>query len=272
MKRSLVTISHVITLCVFAAIFSSTTVAQSESDKTDNKEKAEAIIKKAIQNLGGDRYLQIKTQVGRGKYSQIREGTVISFQSFVDVIVFPDKERADFKGGGSRIIQANSGNTGWLYDDSLDVIKAQNESQVANFKLGIRTSLDNLLHGYWKGEAELTYVGKRPATLGKRNEVVKLNYKDGFVVEFEFASEDGLPQKALYKRASNDGEEIKEEDRYAQFIDVGGVKTPFIIDRFSNGKQTSRINYESVDFNKTISDAIFTKPANAKDAKKDLKF
>ena len=33
----------------------------------------------------------------------------------------------------------------------------------------------------------MTYVGNRPATLGKRNDVVRLTYKDGLVVEFEFA-------------------------------------------------------------------------------------
>lgn len=230
------------------------------------------IINTAVQSLGGEKYLQVKTQIGKGKFSLIREGTLISFQSFVDVIVFPDKERTDFKGQGSRSVQANSGNAGWLYDDSLDTIKVQNEAQIASFKLGIRTSLDNLLRGHWKGDAELTYIGKRPATLGKRNEVVRLTYKDGFTVEFEFAAEDGLPQKATYKRTNADGEEVKEEDRYAQFIEVGGVKTPFIVDRFTNGKQSSRINYESVDLNKTIPDSIFAKPANSKDAKKDIKF
>ena len=246
--------------------------AQVETNGADSKEKAEAVIKKAVQNLGGEKYSQVKSQVGRGKFSIIKGGAVVSFQTFVDVIVFPDKERTDFKGGGSRTVQANSGNVGWVYDGGQELIKAQNESQVANFKLGIRTSLDNLLRGSWKNEAELAYVGKRPATLGKRNDVVKLTYKDGFTVEFEFAADDGLPQKAIYKHTTGDGEEIKEEDRYAQFIDIGGVKTPFIVDRYSNGTPSSRINYESVDFNKQIPDSIFVKPSNPKDAKKDLKF
>ena len=237
-----------------------------------NDAKAEEVLFKAVTNLGGNRYLQVKSQVGRGKFSVIKENTLISFQTFVDVIVFPDKERTDFKGGGSRTIQTNSGNTGWVYDGDQELIKVQNEGQIANFKQGIRTSLDNLLRGGWKNEAELTYIGRRPATLGKRNDVVKLTYKDGFAVEFEFAADDGLPQKAIYKRTNPDGEEIKEEDRYAQFIDVAGIKTPFIIDRVSNGTPSSRINYQSIEFNKNIPDSIFAKPSNVKDAKKDLKF
>ena len=262
-------ISHSILLCF--CTLSLTVAAQVETNKADAKEKAEAVIKKAVQILGGDLYLQTKTQVGRGKFSVIREGGIVSFQSFVDVIVFPDKERTDFKGRGSRSVQVNTGSTGWVFDGEQELIKVQNEKQIADFKQSIRTSLDNLLHGKWKDEAELTYIGKRPATLGKRNDVIKLTYKDGFTVEFEFATDDGLPQKALYKRTDATGEETKDEDHYAQFIDVGGVKTPFIIDRWTNGKQSSRINYESVEFNKAIPDSIFTKPSNPKDAKKDLK-
>ena len=234
-------------------------------------EKAEEVIQKAIQNLGGEKYLQVKTQIGRGKFSVIRDGTVISFQSFIDVIVFPDKERTEFKGGGVKSVQTNVGNAGWTFDGDSALIKLQDEKQIENFKRGMRVSLDHLLRGAWRNDATLTYVGKRAATLGKRNEVVKLTYKDGLVVEFEFAADDGVPQKAVYKHLNTDNEEIKEEDRYAQFLDFNGIKSPFIIDRFTNGTQSSRINYESIELNKTIPDSIFTKPSNPKELKKDLK-
>ncbi len=102
------------------------------------------------------------------------------------------------------------------------MIKVQSEKQIEDFRRGIRVSLDHLLRGNWRNDATLSYVGKRAATLGKRNDVVKLTYKDSLVVEFEFAADDGVPQKAIYSRLNADNEEIKEEDRYAQFIDVDG--------------------------------------------------
>ena len=258
-------------VAAIAAFAAAGTAAQSDAGNGQT-EKAEAVIAKAVQNLGGERYLNVRSQIGRGKFSVIKENTVVSFQTFVDVIVFPDKERTEFKGGGTRTIQTNVGNTGWVFDGAQELIKIQSEDQVASFKRGIRVSLDNLLRGHWKGDAAVTYVGKRPATLGKRNEVIKLTYKDGLTVEFEFAADDGLPVKAIYKTAGDEGtDEVKEEDRYAQFIEVDGVKTPFIIDRFTNGQQSSRINYLTVEFNKSIPDSIFAKPSNPKDAKKDIK-
>ena len=240
------------------------------SAQTDKNEKADAVIKKAVEKLGGEKYLTVQTQIGRGKFSQLREGAVISFQKFIDVIAFPDKERTEFSGGGSRIVQTNYKNSGWIFDDDAGVIKEQSEDQVLNFKRGIRASLDNLLRGGWRGDAELKYAGKRQAGIGRSNDVVKLVYKDGFEVEFEF-SEDGMPVKSIYKRTNADGETVKEEDRYAQFVDVQGIRSPFIIDHFTGGIQTSRINYETVEYNKRVSDSVFEKPANIKSLKKDLK-
>jgi len=261
---------RLINLCVLVSIAFCTAAGQ-ETPKDPQTEKAEAVIAKAVQAVGGERYLQVRSSVGRGKYSVLKGGAVVSFQSFVDVMVFPDKERAEFKGGGSHLIQVNTGNTGWVYDGDQEVIKAQTETQVASFKQGIRTSLDHLLRGHWKGSAALAYIGKRPATLGKRNDAIKLTYTDGLIVEFEFASDDGLPQKAIYKRTNADGEEVQEEDRYAQFVETGGIRSPYIIDHWTNGKPSSRINYESIEFNKPIPDSIFAKPASVKDAKKDIK-
>jgi hypothetical protein len=188
----------------------------------------------------------------------------------VDVIVYPDKERTEFKGGGVKTVQTNTGGTGWVFDGDQELIKVQTEKQIANFKRGIRTSLDHLLRGHWRGKGTLSYVGKRPGTLGKRNDVVKLSFEDGLTVEFEFTDE-GLPQKAIYTTTNSDGEEIKEEDRYAQFVETEGIKAPYIIDHRSNDKPVSRINYELIEYNKKVPDSIFEKPSNIKELKKDLR-
>ena len=72
------------------------------------------------------------------------------------------------------------------------------------------------------------------------------------------------------KRKNPDTDEIQEtseEDRLYKHVTIDGVLTPLIVDHFSNGTQTSRINYESVEYNKPLADSLFAKPANVKGIK-----
>lgn len=234
-----------------------------------SNEKAESILAKAIQRLGGERYLQVKTVLGRGNFTTMKEMQASLPSAFVDYIVYPDKERTEFKSSGVRTVQTNIGETGWIADTGARTVKDQTPEQVIDFKAAIRTSLDNLLRGGWRAEkdARLDYVGRREASLGRRNEVVRLTYADGLAIEFEFAASDGTPAKSSYKRKNADGTETKEEDRFAQFVDVGGVLAPYIIDHYRDGKQTSRVNYELIEFNTVVPETLFVKPTDIKKLK-----
>jgi hypothetical protein len=255
-------------IALFVFVLASVLFAQPRIAEKD--ERADAVVQKAVQLLGGDKYMNVRSQIGRGNFSLLKTGVNVSVQTFVDVIVFPDKERTEFKASGVKTVQTNTGSTGWVFDGDQELIKVQSEKQVANFQRGLRTSLDNLLRGYWKGDAELTYIGRRQGTLGKRNDAIKLTYKDGFVIEFEFTADEGTPVKAIY-RTTNGEETVTEEDRYAQFVDTQGITAPYVIDRFTNGEHISRINFLTIEYNKSIPDSIFTKPTDIKQLKKDLK-
>ena len=93
---------------------------------------------------------------------------------------------------------------------------------------------------------------------------MRLAYADGFTVEFEFGAKDFLPAKTIYKKQSPEGDEVIEEDRYAQYLTVGSVNVPFVIDHFIAGQQSSRVNYEAVDFNRAVPDSLFARPADIK--------
>jgi hypothetical protein len=236
-------------------------------------EKAEQIVQKGIQSVGGDAYLKIQTVVARGFFTDYHDGTPGIPIKFVDYISYPDRERTEFSGGGNRRIQTNEHDHGWLFDAAAKTLKDQTSKQVEDFRTGLRTSMENLLHGWWRKEgATLSYVGRREASLGRRNETVKLTYPDGFSIEYEFAALDGSPAKVIYTRKEKNRdteqmEEFKEEDRFFKPINNNGVTAPFVVDHFRNGVQTSRISYESIDYNKPISDSLFAKPASIKAVK-----
>ena len=99
--------------------------------------------------------------------------------------------------------------------------------------------------------------------------MVRLTYPEGFWIEYEFGAKDGLPAKMIYKKSkkkidSDEVVETTEEDRLAKMITIGGVTAAWVVDHFVDGVQTSRINYESIEYNKSMADTLFAKPANIK--------
>ena len=73
----------------------------------------------------------------------------------------------------------------------------------------------------------------------------------------------------IYKRTRKDPDtgdqvEVTEEDRVMRFMLIDGINAPWIIDHYIEGKQATRINYESVQYNQALADTLFAKPDNIK--------
>jgi len=233
-------------------------------------EKSQKIIDQAVAALGGQAYLNVQTVLGKGFYSDFKDGVTQIPSKFTDYLVYPDRERTDFTQSGIKTIQTNDRDTGWMFDGNVKKISDQSPAQIAEFKRTMRATVENILRGWWRNEGgTVKYVGRREAGLAKRNEAIRLTYPDGFWIEYEFGAKDGLPAKVIYKRMRKDMDlaemvETTEEDYLRSFVNIDGINAPWVIDHFVNNKQTSRINYESVQFNQKFPDAIFAKPDNVK--------
>ncbi len=236
--------------------------------KVVNDAKAEQIVARAVAAVGGNTYLAVRATIGRGVFTPFAKGASQLPSAFTDYMVFPDRERTEFRANNNRIIQTNTGQTGWLYDASTRSLKDQPPADIENFQLSLRTSLDSLLRGWWRtAGATLSYVGRREAGLARRNETVRLTYPDSFTIDFEIGAKDNLPAKALYKRKNSEGAEVQEEDRYARYLTIAGITLPFVVDHYRAGDQASRIAYDAIEFNTPVPDTLFARPANFKAVK-----
>src|SRR5215510_12973264 len=149
--------------------------AQNPAPQTSVDEKSQQIIDRAIESLGGQKYLGVQTVIGKGFFTAFKDGMSQLPARFLDYIEYPDRERTEFVGGGIRTIQTNTGNTGWLFDGAVKKISDQSPAQVIDFKQAMRTNIEYLLRGYWKKDGgKITYVGRREAGVGQRNETIRL--------------------------------------------------------------------------------------------------
>jgi len=254
-----------ILLLILSLVFSQTPASTPSVD-----EKSQQIIDHAIEVLGGQKYLRVQNVIGKGFYTTFKDGMSQLPARFLDYIYYPDSERTEFTGAGIKTIQTNTGDTGWTFDGAVKKISDQSPAQVDDFKRAIRTSLEYLLKGYWKKDGgKISYVGRREAGLAKRNETIRLTFPDGYWIEYEFGAKDYFPAKIIYKRErkdmdSGDVVETTEEDQLLKFITIDGVTAPWVVDHYVNGKQTSRINYESVQYNQRFPENLFAKPVDVK--------
>lgn len=236
-------------------------------------QKSQEIIDRAIGTLGGQKYLGLQTVIGKGFYTSFKDGISQIPARFLDYIAFPDRERTEFTGAGIKTIQTNSGDTGWMFDGTYKKISEQTPAQVEDFKQTLRTNLEYLLRGYWKKDGgKITYAGRREAGVGNRNEAIRLTFPDDTWIEYEFGARDGMPAKIIYKRERKDMDSgdmvmMTEEDHLFKFITIDGITAPWVIDHFVNGKQSSRVNYESVQYNQRLADNLFAKPTDVKSLK-----
>jgi len=227
--------------------------------------KAEQVVQRAVEALGGQAYLNVRSVVSRGLYTAFQDGAATLPRTFTDYLVFPDRERTEFRGQGIRTVQTNVGDKGWVYDGATKTLSDMTKEQAKDFQIAMRSSIDNLLRGWWRKEgASLAYAGRREAGVGRRNETVRLTYPDGFAVEFEIGAKDWFPAKVHYKRQNEAGEDVAQEDRLAQYLSIDGVTVPFVIDNYRADQQTGRINFQKVEFNTPVTDSLFTKPADVK--------
>jgi hypothetical protein len=269
MKQSIAILSFILIVILSTSTIQAQTDKPTAAKSTDD-EKALQILQRATEALGGSSYLNVRSVTARGLYTPFEGGQSTLPVKFIDYIVYPDKERTEFTGDGIKTVQANSGDTGWIFDGVTKNIKAMKPNQIADFRFAMRTNVENLLRGMWRKEgARITYAGRREAGVAKRNEAVRVTYPDGLIVEFEFGAQDHLPAKVVYEKANpeNDTEVIKEEDRMQKYLEFNGITAPFVIDHYRAGIQTSRINYDTIEYNAAVPDSLFVKPTTAKEIK-----
>src|SRR5262249_24254929 len=110
---------------------------------------------------------------------------------------------------------------------------------------------------------EVGYAGREETRPGERADAIAIRFKSDQTAYLLLDRQTHLPMSLSYEKAGDSGL-IKNEIRYAQYVDYGGVKFPNIVDYYRDNLQTARVNIESVTLNPPAGDDLFAKPASVK--------
>ena len=254
-----------LSLIALSAIANAGTTRQEQDDP--DPARAEAVIREAIKARGGDAYNRVTNTVSQGQFTPFEKGISLLPQSFIDYVVYPDRERTEFGKGDTKFVQSNSGNTGWIYDANQKAIRDQTDEQIKNFQQSIRYDLDNLLRRAWQEPgAKLVYLGRREAWRNTFSEAVRIDFADGASATLHFDLRTKLPLMTEYKTITGEAT-TDNQARFFRWVSFGGVLYPTIQDFYRGGKQTARAAFDTVSFNVSIPEKVFAKPSNVKEVK-----
>src|SRR5258708_20276693 len=96
MKLSLVSRFIQVSLLLILLAVCGLAQADKPQAKADTDAKAGQILQRAIQAVGGDRYLAVHTLIGRGFFTDYKDGVPGIPTKFVAYIAYPDPERTEF--------------------------------------------------------------------------------------------------------------------------------------------------------------------------------
>jgi hypothetical protein len=243
--------------------------ADTKADKGDPA-KAKAAIESAIEALGGQTYLNVKTEVATGVYTPFVQGRAGFPLPFVDTFIYPDKNRTEFGKKKTRMIQANAGEAGWKWDGQREVLEAQEAEEIRQFKKFVRANLDNVLRIGWKEpDVKLRYIGRTEIAPRLWAEGVAVDYPDGLSIEIFLDSQTHLPRISRYRDGAESGAvgSLVETHYHDVYLDFGGIKAPRTVDLYRDQIQTARLIYEDIRYNAPVDPKLFAQPASPKDIK-----
>lgn len=238
---------------------------RADPDDPANLALGRELLKKVVAARGGSRYSGIQTITATGQYTPFDKGVSQIPIQFLDIIVYPDRERVEFGKGKKkdRRIQVNVGESGWVYDGDNEVLKDQTTEQLRNYAEGQEYDLDRILRGWEAGSASIRFYGREELRPGERADVVLVEPSADRSIYIWLDRKDNLPIKLIFEKSAG-GALVRQEVRFFQYVAYDGALFPNIVDYFRDGIQESRVNYQSIKLNQTVNDEIFVKPASVK--------
>lgn len=201
--------------------------------------KAQALLDRAIQALGGAAFLRFKTMTTTGRIYSISEEATSGLEVFQSAVDYPDKRRFSY-GKKKPVILINNGDRAWELDRFG--LTHQLPEQIRRWKLSTRYGLENLLRLHIREPGVLIQEGGVDFVDDVPTRVLEIIEAEGAQARLYLHQQTFLPVRIDYKSRDPRTREWDEfTDVYGDYQNIQGIRTPMHIGRFVNGERVSEI-------------------------------
>jgi hypothetical protein len=223
--------------------------------------KAQELLAKTTQALGGESFLKFKSLYTRGRAFIFSEGETAGMLPFESTSEYPDKRRFSY-GKWPPVVLINDGDKGWEID-RFGII-SQPDEQIRRWKLANRYTLENLVREVLREPGILLQFGGSDFVDAAPAFVLDLVDARDVRVRIYLHQTNFLPLRIAYQvQDPNTHEWQKFEDSYGDYYKFQGIETPKHVAHFIDGERVTEIYRNEVVYDKPIPPGFF-EPGNPK--------
>jgi hypothetical protein len=218
--------------------------------------RAQQLLDRAIQALGGQAFLSFKTLTTKGRIYAIREESTAGLEPFQSQVQYPDKRRFSY-GKTPPVILINNGGKGWEID-RYGLID-QPQEQLQRWIASSRYSLENLLRQRINDPGILVLTGGVDFVDNVPTQGIEITEAGGATVRLDLSRQNSLPIRITYQvRNPKTGDTDDYADVYADYKLFDGIQTPMHLARYVNGERTAETFRTSARYNEDYPANYFT--------------
>jgi len=223
--------------------------------------KAQELLTKTTQALGGESFLKFKSLYTRGRAFVFSEGETAGMLPFESTAQFPDKRRFSY-GKFPAVVLINDGDHGWEID-RFGIIR-QPPVQIRRWTLANRYTLENLLREVLREPGILVQFGGVDFVDAAPAFVLDLVDARQVRVRIYLHQSSFLPLRIAYQVQDPDTHEWqKYEDSYGDYQKFQGIQTPMHVGHFLDDERITEIYRTEAVYDKPIPPGFF-EPGNPK--------
>ncbi len=213
-----------------------------------SQNKARQALASAIEALGGDAWLNLRTSKIKARVAAFYQGSPTGAVAAETIRTeLPDRQRIDF-GGHANVVQIYADSRAW--EITYKGKKTLDSKQAAEYFRWRDHSLGAVLRG-WYHDPRMIVIDSGPATIGRRiaDSVTLIDSADD-AVTLAVDAETHLPLRLSFEwRDPEFHDRNVDAVEYANYHGTGGINTPFNITRTHNGQTVSQLYVESAQYN-----------------------